>query len=117
MWLFLLEPTCERNLDKLIETLAAVETLPETQVESQTHAETQPHDHRELRPESEGEEELEEDEEENRPTLGEEDVGSESDSSMPSLEDTADIGVDNVTVTQNHPEDLMAGLRRRNRPE
>lgn len=110
MWLFLLEPTCEQNLDKLIETLAAVETLPETQVESQTHAETQPHDHRELRPESEGEEE-------NKLAPGEEDVGSESDSSMPSLEDTADIGVDNVTVTQNHPEDLMAGLRRRNRPE
>ncbi|XP_016094269.1 coiled-coil domain-containing protein 107-like [Sinocyclocheilus grahami] len=53
------EPTCERNLDKLIETLAAVETLPETQMESQTPTETQPHDHRELRPESEGEEEEE----------------------------------------------------------
>ncbi|XP_016367638.1 uncharacterized protein LOC107708010 isoform X1 [Sinocyclocheilus rhinocerous] len=104
------EPTCERNLDKLIETLGAVETLPETQMESQTHTETQPHDHRELRPESEGEEE-----EENIPAAGEEDVGSESDSSMPSLEDSADISVDDVTV--NHPEDLTAGLRRRNRPE
>uniref|UniRef100_A0A8C2GXE1 Si:ch73-278m9.1 n=1 Tax=Cyprinus carpio TaxID=7962 RepID=A0A8C2GXE1_CYPCA len=108
------EPTSERNLDKLIETLAAAETLPETRMESQTHTETQPHDHRELRPECEGEEELEE---ENRAAAGEEDVGSESDSSMPSLEDSADISVDDVTVTQNHPEDLTAGLRRRNRPE
>ncbi len=104
MWLFLLEPTCERNLDRLIETLTADETPPGSQ--------TQPHDQRELRPESEGEE----DEEENR-FLGEEDVGRESDSSMPSLEDSADISVDDVTVAQNHPEDLTAGLRRRNRPE
>ncbi|XP_059366588.1 coiled-coil domain-containing protein 107 [Carassius carassius] len=100
------EPTCERNIDKLIETLATAETLPET------HTEAQPHDHRELRPMSESEEE------ENRAAAGEEeDVGSESDSSMPSLEDSADISVDDVTVTHNHPEDLTAGLRRRNRPE
>lgn len=100
------EPTCERNIDKLIETLAAAETLPET------HTEAQSHDHRELRPESE------EEEEENRAAAGEDDdVGSESDSSMPSLEDSADISVDDVTVTPNHPEDLTAGLRRRNRPE
>ncbi len=44
-------------------------------------------------------------------------MGRESDSSMPSLEDSADISVDDVTVAQNHPEDLTAGLRRRNRPE
>uniref|UniRef100_A0A672T9X2 Uncharacterized LOC107590519 n=1 Tax=Sinocyclocheilus grahami TaxID=75366 RepID=A0A672T9X2_SINGR len=87
------EPTCERNLDKLIETLAAAETLPETHQESQTHAEIQPHDHREPRPESEGEED------------------------MPSLEDSADISGDDVTVAQKLPEDLTAGLRRRNRPE
>ncbi|KAK2893099.1 hypothetical protein Q8A67_013087 [Cirrhinus molitorella] len=110
------EPTCERNLDRLIETLAAAEALPETRVESQTHAKMQPHDQRELRPESEGEEELEEDEE-NKPTAGEEDVGSESDSSMPSLEDSADISVDDLTVAQKLAEDLTAGLRRRNRPE
>ncbi len=96
MWLFLLEPACERNLDRLIETLTADETPPGSQ--------TQPHDRRELRPESEGEE----DEEENR-LLGEEDVGRESDST--------DIRVDDVTVAQNCPEDLTAGLRRRNRPE
>ncbi len=64
-------------------------------------SQTQPHDQRELRPESEGEEE-------NR-LLGEEDVGRESDST--------DISVDDVTVAQNRPEDLTAGLRRRNRPE
>ncbi|XP_016395039.1 uncharacterized protein LOC107729159 isoform X1 [Sinocyclocheilus rhinocerous] len=107
------EPTCERNLDKLIETLATAETLPETHQESQTHTEIQPHDHREPRPESEGEEELEE----TKRTAGEEDVGSESDSSMPSLEDSADISGDDVTVAQKLPEDLTAGLRRRNRPE
>ncbi|XP_043092729.1 coiled-coil domain-containing protein 107 [Puntigrus tetrazona] len=93
------EPSCESNLDKLIETLSAAETLPETQ--------TQPQDLRELRPESEGEE----DEEENRPSQGEEDVGSESDSSMPSLEEPAEVSVEDVTVDQT------AGLRRRNRPE
>lgn len=113
-WLFLLEPTCERNLDRLIETLAAAEKLPETRLESQTTDETQPHDHRALRPDSE--EELEEDEE-NKHTAGEEDVGSESDSSMPSLEDSGDIGVDDVTVAQKLPEDLTGGLRRRNRLE
>ncbi len=80
MWLFLSEPTCERKLDRLIETLTADETPPGS------------HDQRELRPESEGEDE-------------EEDVGRESDST------------DDVTVAQNHPEDLTAGLRRRNRPE
>ncbi len=83
MWLFLLEPTCERNLDRLIVTLTADETPPGSQ--------TQPHDQRELRPESEG------------------DVGRESDST--------DISVDDVTVAQNRPDDLTAGLRRRNRPE
>ncbi len=83
MWLFLLEPTCERKLDRLIETLTADETPPGSQ--------TQPRDQRELRPESEEEE------------------GRESDS--------ADISVDDVTVAQNRPEDLTAGLRRRNRPE
>ncbi|XP_052440221.1 uncharacterized protein LOC127979108 isoform X1 [Carassius gibelio] len=107
------EPTCERNLDKLIETLAASERLPETRQDSQTQAEVQPRDPRELTPESEGEEELEEDEdEENKCT-----EGSESDSSMPSLEDSADIGGDDVTVAQKPPEDLTAGLRKRNRPE
>ncbi|XP_048010752.1 coiled-coil domain-containing protein 107 [Megalobrama amblycephala] len=110
------EPTCERNLDRLIETLAAAEKLPETRLESQTPDETQPHDHRALRPDSE--EELEEDEdEENKHTAGEEDVGSESDSSIPSLEDSGDIGVDDVTVAQKLPEDLTGGLRRRNRLE
>lgn len=77
------EPTCERKLDRLIETLTADETPPGSQ--------TQPHDQRELRPESEEEE------------------GRESDST--------DISVDDVTVAQNRPEDLTAGLRRRNRPE
>ncbi len=48
MWLFLLEPTCERKLDRLIETLTADETPPGSQ--------TQPRDQRELRPESEEEE-------------------------------------------------------------
>lgn len=115
-WLFLLEPTCERNLDRLIETLAAAEKLPETRLESQTPDETQPQDHRALRPDSE--EELEEDEdEENKHTAGKEDVGSESDSSIPSLEDSGDIGVDDVTVAQKLPEDLTGGLRRRNRLE
>ncbi len=31
--------------------------------------------------------------------------------------DSTDISVDDVTVAQNRPEDLTAGLRRRNRPE
>ncbi|XP_067283131.1 coiled-coil domain-containing protein 107 [Pseudorasbora parva] len=108
------EPTCERNLDRLIETLTSAEALPETQ----THDETQPHDHQTLRPDSEVKEELEEDaDEENKPTAGEEDVGSESDSSMPSLEDSGDVGVDNVTPAQKPPEDLTGGLRRRIRLE
>lgn len=110
------EPTCERNLDRLIETLASAEALPETRLESQTHDE--PHDHRTLRADSEVEEEVEEDEdEENKHTAGEEDVGSESDSSMPSLEDSGDVSVDDVTAAQKLPEDLTEGLRRRIRLE
>lgn len=98
--------------------MAAAEELPETRLESQTNAETQPRDQRELRPESEGEEEPEQDEgKENKPAAEEEDVGSESDSSMPFLEDSADISEDDATVAQKLPEDLTAGLRRRNRPE
>ncbi|XDV24396.1 hypothetical protein PO909_028598 [Leuciscus waleckii] len=98
------EPTCERNLDRLIETLTSAEALPETRLESQTHDEAQPL--------------VEEDEdEESKRAAGEEDVGSESDSSMPSLEDSGDISVDDATITQKLPEDLTGGLRRRNRLE
>ncbi|KAK7150037.1 hypothetical protein R3I94_009374 [Phoxinus phoxinus] len=107
------EPTCERNLDRLIETLTSAEALPETRLESQTHDEAQPLDHRALRPDPE--EEKEEEEEESKHTAGEEDVGSESDSSMPSLEDSGDVSVDDVP--QKLPEDLTGGLRRRNRLE
>lgn len=108
------EPTCERNLDRLIETLTSAEALPETRLESQTHDEPQPLDHRALRPDSEVEED---EDEESKHTAREEDVGSESDSSMPSLEDSGDVSVDDVTVAQKLPEDLTGGLRRRNRLE
>ncbi|XP_051546764.1 coiled-coil domain-containing protein 107-like [Myxocyprinus asiaticus] len=107
------EPACERNLDKLIESLAAAEALPETQLKSQTDTKMQSHDHKPLRPDSEveeGQEDGEEDEHE------EEEVDNESDSSMPSLEDTSNISED-VTIAQNVPDDLTGGLRRRNRPE
>lgn len=113
-WLFVLEPTCERNLDRLIETLTSAEALPDTRLESQTHDEAQPLDHRALRPDPEVEED---EDEESKHAAGEEDVGSESDSSMPSLEDSGDVSVDDVTVTQKLPEDLTGGLRRRNRLE
>ncbi|XP_051974093.1 coiled-coil domain-containing protein 107 [Xyrauchen texanus] len=99
------EPACQRNLDKLIETLAAAEELPETVLESQTDNETKSHNHKPLQPDSEEEQEH-----------AEEEADNESDSSMPSLEDTADVS-DDVTVAQKVPDDLTGGLRRRNRPE
>ncbi|XP_005164520.1 uncharacterized protein si:ch73-278m9.1 isoform X1 [Danio rerio] len=94
------EPSCERNLDQLIQNLSAAETQPETSQETQTSAETQ-----------KTEEEVEEDVEEEVDTQQEEEM--DSDSSLPSLEDS----VDDVSDTQKLPEELAEGLRRRHRPE
>lgn len=111
------EPACQRNLDDLIDTLADAET----DKKSETHAETQSRDQRSLPPDPEVQKGDEEDEEEepDHPQMEEEvvDTGNESDSSMPSLEDSGDITVDDVTVVQKVPDDLTGGLRRRNRPE
>lgn len=94
------EPSCERNLDQLIQTLSAAETQPETCRETQTSAETQQTD-----------EEVEEEVGEEVDTQQEEEE--DSDSSLPSLEES----VDEVSDGQKLPEDLAEGLRRRHRPE
>lgn len=106
------EPACQRNLDDLIDTLADAETVKKS--------ETRSHDQRSLPLDPEVQKGDEEDEEEpDHPQMEEEvvDTGNESDSSMPSLEDSGDITVDDVTVVQKVPDDLTGGLRRRNRPE
>lgn len=114
------EPECQRNLDDLIDTLADGETLPEPAAETETLV-TESHDQRSLPPDPEVQKSVEEDEEEEpeHAEIGEEvaDTDNESDSSMPSLEDSGDIAVDDVTIVQKVPDDLTGGLRRRNRPE
>ncbi|XP_017538923.1 coiled-coil domain-containing protein 107 [Pygocentrus nattereri] len=118
------DASCERNLDNLIESLTAMETLgdtkPQMHCSGKTHLYT-PHTlHTQMEREEEDEESGEKDEEEDeeRGTKEEDDEqdkeadGCESDSSMPSLEELEEVG-----MTPTAPEELGAGLRRRNRPD
>ncbi|KAI7792084.1 coiled-coil domain-containing protein 107 [Triplophysa rosa] len=112
------ELACQRNLDDLIDPLADAETAEE----SETHAETESHDPRSLPPDPEVQKSIEEEEEEEEQgehEMEEEvaDAGHESVSSMPSLEDSGEITVDDVTIVQKVPDDLTGGLRRRYKPE
>lgn len=126
------EPACQRNLDELIETLAAQQNVPEPvpdQKQDQQGENT-------LEPERdttelvkiEGSdksnadvEELrggEKDTSEEMNNKKEEDGGEDGDFSMPSLEEPCEMPVENISATsQNVTESSLSGLRRRNRPE
>ncbi|XP_007239507.3 coiled-coil domain-containing protein 107 [Astyanax mexicanus] len=113
------DAACERNLDNLIESLTAMETLgqrkPHThppQTLRTTEEQEEDKEMEEEEHEGQGEEEDEgQCEEEDERRSGVED-GCESDSSMPSLEELEVVG-----VVQKVPDELGAGLRRRNRPD
>ncbi|XP_076152921.1 uncharacterized protein LOC143136216 [Alosa pseudoharengus] len=123
------EPACQRNLDELIETLAARQKVPESATVQEQEGETT------LDPECAtsqpvktgndmdsdaamevlrgGEKETSERKEED-----EYEEGEDSDHSMPSLEDPSEMSIENIGATsQNVAESSLIGLRRRNRPE
>ncbi|KAI4882764.1 hypothetical protein NFI96_014233, partial [Prochilodus magdalenae] len=113
------DASCERNLDNLIESLTAMETLrelkPRTHCSGKTHLHplhTQMEREEEECGEKDGEKNEEEEAKEKVEDRDEEADGCESDSSMPSLEE-----LEEVDLTQKAPEELGAGLRRRNRPD
>ncbi|XP_028809986.1 coiled-coil domain-containing protein 107 [Denticeps clupeoides] len=103
------EPSCQRNLDKLIESLAAQEMVPETSTLGQPEEDAaavcqQPPDL--MDPEVEMEMELEMDEVGDEKGEG---LTTDDDQSLPSLQDSGDVLIGNITSAE--------GLRRRNRPE
>ncbi|XP_034079906.1 acidic leucine-rich nuclear phosphoprotein 32 family member A-like [Gymnodraco acuticeps] len=117
------ESSCERNLDDIIESLrakdSAAESSPETPEASEQirprgledDAAAEGEEMKELKPEeSDGEvaekEEGEEEEEE------EEEEGLEDSELMPSLEDSSETNIEDVGSEQ-----LVSGLRRRNKPD
>ncbi|XP_066525811.1 coiled-coil domain-containing protein 107 [Hoplias malabaricus] len=122
------DASCERNLDNLIESLSAMETLNEkkkhTTRRNQTASHTRHTPHTEAAEEEEegdgGEEEGGARDEERaaeggeRVERSEDEDGDEceSDGSMPSLEELEEEG-----VVSKAPDELGAGLRRRNRPD
>ncbi|CAB1346217.1 unnamed protein product [Coregonus sp. 'balchen'] len=127
------EPQCERNLDDLIESLAAHDDTPPEGVASAADEQSgvgkeapEPVHHQHHHPEAkdkysatdaggeeEEEEQLEEEEEE------EEEEEDKYDSEvMPSLEDYCETNIEVIGVAQSIPEEMpTTGLRRRNRPE
>ncbi|XP_062374432.1 coiled-coil domain-containing protein 107 [Sardina pilchardus] len=130
------EPACQRNLDELIETLAARQKVPEPVTVPEQEGETtlEPEcatsepvktgsdmdldaDMEVLRGgEKETSERKEEEKEEEKEDEDEE--GEDSDHSMPSLEDISEMPIENIGATsQNVSESSLTGLRRRNRPE
>lgn len=132
LFCLLAEPTCQRNLDDLIETLAAQQNVPEPVPEQEADQEEETT----LKPEcattelmksggadksNADVEELRGEEREKSDELNskkEEDEGEDSDHSMPSLEEACEMPVENIRATsQNVPESSLSGLRRRNRPE
>lgn len=120
------EPACQKNLDELIETLAAQQKVPEPVTVPEQEGETV------LEPDcatselvqtgtetdTDADTEVLKGEEEETSERNEDEEGDESDHSMPSLEDAGDMSVENIGATsQNVPEGSSTGLRRRNRPE
>ncbi|TRY88679.1 hypothetical protein DNTS_006254 [Danionella cerebrum] len=102
------KPSCEGNLEELIETLSSTKTEPESSAETREESQVNSESHEMVRSDSEEEEEQEE--------QPEEDLGNQSDCSLPSLEDCGDLGEEDANVSIAL-EELSAGLRRRNRPE
>ena len=101
------EPQCERNLDDLIESLAAHgDTSPEVVApaeddQSGVVKEEEPV-HQQHHPESKDEHSVTDAEEED----------------MPSLEDSCETNIEDIGLAQNIPEEMpTTGLRRRNRLE
>ncbi|CDQ99701.1 unnamed protein product [Oncorhynchus mykiss] len=101
------EPQCERNLDDLIESLAAHgDTSPEVVApaeddQSGVVKEEEPV-HQQHYPESKDEHSVTDAEEED----------------MPSLEDSCETNIEDIGLAQNIPEEMpTTGLRRRNRLE
>lgn len=125
------EPSCERNLDDLIESLAAHEAGAEGKasvMESQNvaadmkssehHQHATPIDTDETRTEEEEERHLKklDREEEDKEVEEEEDL--DDSEHMPSLEGSFETNIEDLGPAQNFPEEPSApGLRRRNRPE
>ncbi|KAG5267681.1 hypothetical protein AALO_G00224430 [Alosa alosa] len=121
------EPACQRNLDELIETLAARQKVPESTTVQEQEGETT------LEPECAASEpvktgnDMDSDaatevlrggEKETSERKEEDEEGEDSDHSMPSLEDPSEMSIENIGATsQNVTESSLIGLRRRNRPE
>ncbi|KAJ4924727.1 hypothetical protein JOQ06_003678 [Pogonophryne albipinna] len=112
------ESSCERNLDDIIESLgakdSAAESSPETPEASEQirpsgledHAAAEGEEMKELKPEESDGEVAEKEEE------GEEEEGLEDSELMPSLEDSSETNIEDVGSEQ-----LVSGLRRRNKPD
>ncbi|XP_030642785.1 uncharacterized protein LOC115822948 isoform X2 [Chanos chanos] len=98
--------SCEHNLEDLIESLAAAtQTVPSQPL----RFEPEDYSNRVVRDEPM--------EDENKIEEEREDQGSESDNSMPSLEDSGETNIDNIEIIPNIQKDIQPGLRRRNRLE
>lgn len=102
------EPQCERNLDDLIESLAAhSDTSPELVApaeddQSGVVKEEEPVHHQQHHPESKDEYSATDAEEED----------------MPSLDDSCETNIEDIGLAQSIPEEMpTTGLRRRNRLE
>ncbi|XP_076862668.1 uncharacterized protein LOC143514860 [Brachyhypopomus gauderio] len=116
------EVSCEHNLDNLIESLTAMESLGETSVKSQTASTEQFHPHKlpeqelEKGPERQDEGDADDGDEE---AADDDDGGdcNESDSSMPSLEELEGSSMEDGGMALTAQEELGVGLRRRCRPD
>ncbi|KAL2102827.1 hypothetical protein ACEWY4_001995 [Coilia grayii] len=121
------EPACQKNLDELIETLAAQQKVPEAEQEAEQEEDTVPESacatSELVKTGSEMDSETGADTEElgggeNEMREQNEEEGEESDHSMPLLEDPCEISVENIgTISENDLEKSSPVLRRRNRPE
>ncbi|XP_029598113.1 uncharacterized protein LOC115180285 [Salmo trutta] len=103
------EPQCERNLDDLIESLAAhSDTSPEVVTpaeddQSGVVKEEEPVHHQQHHPESKDEYSA---------------TDTEEEEDMPSLDDSCETNIEDIGLAQSIPEEMPAtGLRRRNRLE
>ncbi|XP_062339407.1 coiled-coil domain-containing protein 107 [Osmerus eperlanus] len=125
------EPSCEKNLDDLIESLAAHESLPEEHTsvtkpqdgageeragEPPLHPQPSALETKETRAEGEEERQLEKLEGEEEEVAEGDEENMDDRELMPSLECSSDTNIEDMGPVQNFAEE-PSGLRRRNRPE